>query len=133
MSASTDLSKAVKLRDVVFRPEKLRIGSITTALQTITPKHQDLQQISIYVHFDSTLTKTGADVRQTVGEQILGEWLDLDRLLAQLWESRSIRLKVISTARNEGQGMKNCIESLLPEITKRDWVSLGYGIKRRNG
>ena len=121
-SSPADLSNAVKLRDVVFRLRSLRVEWIAMILRTVTPRHQDLRQISIYVHFDSTLTSAGADVRQIVGEQIVGEWSNLDRLLVQLWESRSIRPQVISATLDEERGTRDCILCLLPEITKRDWM-----------
>jgi hypothetical protein len=46
--ASIDLSKATKLKDVVFQPKSWSVEWITTALRTITPKHRDLRQISIH-------------------------------------------------------------------------------------
>jgi hypothetical protein len=62
-----------------------------------------------------------ADVREEVGEAGYGEWLDLDRLLVQLWESRRIRLMAAFT---KGQDMRSSIECLLPEITKRGMIDL---------
>jgi len=128
-SPPVDLSKAVKLGEAVFRLQSLSVEWAAVILRTITPKHQDLRQITIYVHFDSTLTSTDADVRQTVGERFVGEWSDLDRLLVQLWESRSIPLKVISRTPNEEQGTRDCVLCLLPEITKRDWMFVVEDIK----
>lgn len=128
-SSPADLSNAVKIGDAVFRLRSLGVEWVAMILRTITPKHQNLRQISIYVRFDSGLTSTGADVRQVVGEQIVGEWSDLDRLLVQLWESHSIRPKIISTTPNEEQGTKDCILCLLPEITKRDWMFVVEAIK----
>jgi len=107
---------------VVFRLRSLSVEWVTVILRTITPKHQDLRQISIYVPFNSTLTSAGADVKRAVGERIVGEWSDLDRLLVQLWESHSIPPKFMSKEPNEEQGARDCILCLLPEITKRGWT-----------
>jgi len=69
------------------------------ALRTVTPNHRNLQQISLdtsnialcldFDHIDS------ANIRDVIGKTIHAEWLKLDRLLAQLRESHSIRLEVL--------------------------------------
>jgi len=124
-SASIDLSKAARLKDVAFRAKSQSVKWITMALHTITPEHRDLRQISIYVHLDSTTTRVGANIRQTIGEQTSGQWLNLDRLLARFWESRSIRPKVIWMAPKVGKrAMRNCIGCLLPVITMRGLIDL---------
>ena len=92
------------------------------ALQTITPEHQDLRRISIHIPFYLT---NGTGAGQTVGEAARREWLDLDRLLVQLWESRSIRPRV--GYKGLGQRMKQqttdyWVGCLLPEITRRGIV-----------
>lgn len=46
---SIDFSKATKLRDVAFRPGSSNVEWVTATLQTISPAHQNLRQISIYV------------------------------------------------------------------------------------
>lgn len=94
------------------------VGWVTTALQTIPPEHQDLRQISIHAPYH--LTEAGADVEQVIGEQIFWQWLDLDRLLVQLWEACSIRSKVVCTMLSKGgQDKRDCIGCLLPELTMR--------------
>lgn len=46
-------------------------------------------------------------------------WSDLDRLLVQLWESRSIRTKLESTESQSGVGgMMDSVVRLLLELTK---------------
>jgi hypothetical protein len=62
-----------------------------------------------------------ADVREEVGEVGCGEWLELDRFLVQLWESRRIHLMAVL---RKGQDMRSSIECLLPEITKRGMIDL---------
>ena len=89
------------------------------SLHTITPKHQDLRQITIKViHRPTTINifGAGANVRQVMGEANFGQWLDLDRLLVQLWESRSIRSSAVFL---EWGSVRDYIGSLLPEITRR--------------
>ena len=124
--ASIDLSKAKKLGGVEFWPGSPKVGWVITALQTITPEHQDLRCISIYA--PRTLAPVGVDdnVRRTVGEQIWGQWLELDRVLVQFWESRSIRPKVVCVApEKEWQDrMRASMGSLLPEITRRGIIYL---------
>ena len=118
--SSFDLSTATNLRDLVFQPES-QCAWVTVALQTITPKHRDLRRISIHVHH--SLTDYGASVMDDLGEATFRKWLDLDRLLVQLWESRSIRPKVgcVRPAQVH-QNTEYCIAALFPEITKRGIV-----------
>ena len=46
--------------------------------------------------------------------------MDLDRLLVQFWDSRSIRPKVVT----EKKGKRDWAGYLLPEITKRGIIDL---------
>ena len=104
----------------------LSVDWITLALRTITPNHRDLGRISIFVYFDSTLTSVSADVRQNFGEQIFGQWLELDRVLAKLWESHSIRPMILYHTRpqKEKEEMRECMRCLFPEITGRGVIEL---------
>jgi len=121
-----NLSAATKLRDAFFRPTSLDVQWITMALQTITPEHRDLSQVSIYVSDDVASVGANDDVKKTIGEAIFGQWLDLDRLLVQLCESCSVRPKVIREAVVEGgpSTMRDRIGSSLPETTKRGVIDL---------
>ena len=127
-SASIDLSKATKIRGVVFRPESLSTEWIIATLQTITPKHRDFRHISIHLpSYSTTLFDAGTDVRKIAGEVVYGQWLDLDRLLVQFWESRSVRPTVIAMALKGGKQYmcrKNWVGCLLPEVTGREAVDL---------
>jgi len=52
------------------------------------------------------------------------EWKDLDRLLLQLWTSRSIRPK-IGYGGGEGRyGLRELAPRLLPELTSRSVIDL---------
>jgi hypothetical protein len=88
------------------------------ALHTITSKHRDLQQIVIMVPYHISIVGADSNAGKAIGEANFGQWLDLDRLLVQLWESRSVRPKIICVAHvKEGRYVKDCVGRLLPEIT----------------
>jgi len=95
-------------------------------LQTITPQHRDLRQISICIPYQFDIHGAGANIRQTIGETTYEEWSDLDHLLVQLWESHSIRPKItyVCTSQNEEKEAIDCVSCLLPEITKRGIIYL---------
>ena len=114
---SFDLSKATKLEHAVFRPISPNVKWIALALQTITPRHREFRQISIYIPY--AVSRAG----QTVGEPFYSQWLDLDSLLVHLWESRSIRTKMMYTMMREKK-MSGRMQRLLPEMTKRGVVDL---------
>ena len=116
-----------KLRDAVFRPQSPAVTWITAALQTINTKHRDLQHISIHAPSQFAHIDPGADIRQTIGEEVYRQWLDIDRLLVQFWESRSIRPEVIcAVLRGENQTTRYYMRCLLPEITERGIIDLVY-------
>jgi hypothetical protein len=48
------------------------------------------------------------------------QWSDLDHLLAQFWESHTIHPNVVFTK----QGIGDCIEGYLREITRREIIDL---------
>ena len=116
---SINLSKATKLRDVVFRSVSLNVEWIAVTLQTITPAHQDLRKVAI--HASNRFSCFRSDFIQTPAEETRGQWQDLDRILVRLWELHSIRPRVVHEIL-EGQGrewcmrMKDCIKSSFSEI-----------------
>jgi len=94
---------------------------ITMALKTITPEHQDLRRISIYLA--PHMTCIGPDAKRSLGEATSRRWSDLDHLLVQFWESRSIRPRVGCERQGENrQNTEYRFGCLLPEITKRGIV-----------
>lgn len=126
-SASADLSKATKLRGVFFLCGRLGTEWISMTLRTITPDHRDLQRISISLPSDLTSNHANpAELRHAIGEVIYKRWLELDRLLIQLWESHSIRPKLLYYAPSgkDEEGPRSCVESLLPEIMGRGLADL---------
>jgi len=124
-TASIDFSEATKLREVVFRPKLLHIAWVIMAVQTITPKHKDLQRISIkFPHLRRPIA-TGVNVRQLIRKETYWQWMDLDRLLVQLWESRIVRPKIVySAAKGKEEMVCEWIRDLLPEITERGIIDL---------
>lgn len=115
-----DLSKTTRLKGVSFRVDYLRhVDWITMELQSLTPKHHDLQQISIELPYNMTFAVSGANIVQTISDENYGQWLDLDRILVRFWESHSIRPVMKYPRPKPMQSMRVCIESLLPEATRR--------------
>ena len=119
--AEIDLSKATRLQNLVFRPTSLSVEWITTAFQATVLKHRGLRKISLYIHpqltfFDADTIKRSASYR---------EWLDLDRLLVQFWESRSTSPKVICRTPEGEEGDRRYFTGcFLPELTQRGMVGL---------
>ena len=90
------------------------------ALRTIPRNHRNFKQLSIGA--PEILGRTPrlldpTNIKHAVGEAGYLGWLELDRLLVQLHESRSIRPKVL--IRGDGQKVRSCMENLLPEVTTR--------------
>lgn len=110
-----DLSKATKLQRVMFRCKSLEIGWITATLRTITSQHQDFQQACLNFCDVCDL----AELDPGMG------WPDLDRLLVQVWESRSIRAKLEYTEfQRRAGGLMDLVVRLLPESMKRGTINL---------
>ena len=109
-----DLSKATKLRDLMFLGRRSNIHWIIAALQTV--KSKDLQQITIRLHT--------ATLRNSTEETDLQEWQALDRLLVQIWTSHSIRPRLMYAPNSGGRDTRDRIPSLLPELTRRELIDL---------
>ena len=105
---------------MVFRPKSMGVEWITAAFRTTIPELPELRRISIRVPYNLatySIKRTNASV--------YGGWLDLDRLLVQLWESCYTRPKVICTALcGEERDMRDFVEYLLPELTKRGMLRI---------
>ena len=121
-----DLSNATRLKNSVFRVESQRVDWIITTLRTIAPEHRDLQQVTIYLPYDPRLSGADADIRRMAGELIFEEWLELDGLLTQLWESLNPSEDPVSLI-PPPKGEQEILESmglLLPLITGREIIDL---------
>ena len=104
---------------MAFRPKSLSVKWIVAAFQTTTPKHQELQKISISVPFGLVPPN---DVDAIKRSATYGEWMDLDQRLVQFWESRSARPKVIFTTwRGEKRSFTECF---FPELTRRGAIDI---------
>ena len=128
--ASIDLSKATKLRDVVFILTSPDVEWITLALQTFTPEHRHLQRFSICVLFTFALSRVGADPGQVIpaiGGSVLDRWLDLDHLLVQFWELHSICPNITCVMLNEEKEIRDSMGQLLLETTERGIIDLDLG------
>ena len=112
---SLDLSKATKLKEVVFNYYR-NIQWITTAIKTIESKN--LQQIAIFSYASTPISFQ-------IKEAVRQEWQDLDHQLVQLWTSHSIRPKIMY---RRGQGgadeARGLVQRLLPELTRRGAVDV---------
>jgi hypothetical protein len=111
-SAPIDLSKATKLKYVFFWPISPGIEWVVRALQTITPEHRKLRQVTIRVSGNS---------RQAIDQVNSHQWLDLDRLLVQFWDSGTVRVKLVTKA---GWGSGYHLARLLPEIMGKKTLDL---------
>ena len=120
MIRSIDLSKAIKLKDIMFRLRTLDIGWIIIALETITSKHRDFHEISLHLPCNlGNLTVEELNNRM--------KWPDLDRLLVELSESHAIRTTFVCRKLRTAvgtRGVKDWASFLLPEMMKRAAVDL---------
>jgi len=127
-----DLSNAWKLEDVALQfTNSSSVQWVSTTLRTITTDHRKLREVLFYapcLHCGSTSTSTfdhtnPADITRRIGEVAYKQWLEFDRLLARIWESHSIHLKVLCYKRQDGTDCR-CANSLLPEVTRRGIADL---------
>ena len=114
---AADLSKARRLKEVVFRLGVLNDVWITLALKTITPDHRNLHQISIYIPTYSFLNTS-----QSLGE-IYSHWVDLDCFLIKMQDLNTIHTRVMHGAEG-GEDVYECTEMLLPDMMKRRMIEL---------
>jgi hypothetical protein len=111
---SLDLSEALKLKDAEFWSTGPSVQWITTTLETT--KTKNLRQITVCPLLD---------FEGPIGETILQEWQGLDRLLVDLWTSRSVRPRVaparyVKWAREDSP--EEVLASLLPGLSSRGAV-----------
>ena len=130
-----NLSNAPKLKELVLGTH-LDPRWITDSLPTIANNCGDLQQVSINIPYalyklDPHLVD-GVHFRHQAGETIHRWWLELDRRLAQLQESRPIRLEILYDSPGYMRGMRarGHVSALLPEVTTGGIVYLAENIRR---
>jgi hypothetical protein len=85
-------------------------------VDTITSKHADLQQISIYL----PLPICCSEYPMAIDKAPPGKhWRDLDRILIKLWEFYSIRTRLLAyriDMQDGGRVIRNRTEYLLPGL-----------------
>ena len=86
---------------------------ITTTLQTV--KSKNLRSITVCPDHNYP---------ETLGEAARQEWNDLDRLLVQFWSTHSIRPQFMYVEGRGEKHLRDCVPSLLPELTRRGLVDL---------
>lgn len=113
-----DLDKATNLQEVMFTCT-LAPRWISATLRTVKHNHKKLQRVTVRLKPSPALDSI--DVKRAIGVSGCQEWLELDRILANLWESHSIILSIQYTVdAEEGDGRaKNQLRRLLPESTRR--------------
>ena len=122
-NTSLDFSNTPRLKEVVFRVKTRSAVWMTLALETITPDHRDFHQITIHVPEYGPSIANPTNLRKTFGESFYNQWMDLDRLLVQLWESRGIRPKIVcQVEENERGAACEYIGCLFPEIMERGLI-----------
>jgi len=109
---SLDLSKATKLKDIVFSCGKSDVRWITTTIQTATSKN--LQQITVSLR---------PDLLDQIGEIVYQELQDLDCLLVQLWVSRSIRPNITYQTGKGERNMRWLAQGSLPKLVGRGFIN----------
>jgi len=91
----------------------LKIQPTTAALQTVESKA--LRWVTIHPY---------AVIPQDPIEETAQEWQALDRLLIQLWTSRSVRSQLLYGRDEGGSYLRDHASCLLPELTRRGLVDL---------
>lgn len=125
-----ELSRTTKLKYITFRCESLSSGWMTMTLGTITSEHRNLHQISIHIPYalsHATAQECTAIERQIENMDPGTRWSDLDHRLVELWESRSVRGRVVyhrTQTRDGGRGSRDWATYLFPELTKRGIIDL---------
>ena len=100
---------------------------VAKTLETITSKHRDLQQITIYLYiWNPSAHEDGGTLEEIVDINTGTRWLDVDRLLVKFWDSRSIRSKVVYVPEmeNEEEETRDRVGKLFPELAKRGMIYL---------
>jgi len=126
--APINLSTAKRLEEVTFVCGGMDVAWVVAALQSVTLNHRNLQQISVHPFPDpGRFYLYLADMRRATAEGIDGQWFELDHLLAQLWESYSIRPNILyyhPPLGENGEGLRTWLVDLLPETMSRGIADL---------
>ena len=110
-AGSIDLSHTLNLKELIFRLHDLENVVPAFALVSLTSEHRYLHRVSLYIPGHRTMTL--AQMRPETHSQ----WLGLDHVLVQLWESNGVHVQVVCAIK-EGEDVCKCIKWLLPEVVK---------------
>jgi hypothetical protein len=128
-SSAIHLTKATKLKSITI-VHYTNPRWVAKTLRAIARSHKDLQRISLHAPFLLDAPEFNpakpANFRHVMGEAAYAGWLELDRLLIQLWESCSIHPEVhYSTPQSVSEeNAIGCMKSLFPEATARGSIRL---------
>jgi hypothetical protein len=114
-----DFSQAKRLKEVSFRFTSLDNVCAVMTLKTLTSDHRCLRKVSIYITLGDY-----PDVKQ-MSEETRGQWMDLDRLLVQLWEVNAVQTWVMCHTRWGRDEAYGHTERFLPGLTNRRMVKVG--------
>jgi hypothetical protein len=125
-AGSIDFSEVINLKDVAFGLAGPEDVEIAMALETITSKHADFRKVSIIIQIGlpDVDDPDVDDIRNAIVERVYRQWMNLDRVLFQLWESKKIHTKVIYATMGEVGDALEYVVALLPEMTKRGLVEI---------
>lgn len=123
-AGSIDFSKATRLKEVEFNLTQIEVVWIAMALKTLTYKNRDLREILLHIFVESSPEDEPDNVREPIGDEVHKQWVDLDQVLVQLWESNAIHTKVIYPTRREEEETREYIGTLLPEMVRRGIVEM---------
>jgi hypothetical protein len=122
-----DLSMATRLESLTFRPWTMDVEWVIRTLNTIPGDHGNIKIRLVYDILRVKLPASGLEFANAVSPTILGQWLRLDKLIVQLWESSKIPTNVLCHDPREGWlawGVGVATGTLLPEATRRGVVTV---------
>ena len=112
---------------MILRLEELDDVWTAMVLKTLTSEHRNFRKVTIHIPIAISSVGEPVNVKQSIGEETHGQWMDLDHILIQLWESNAIHTQVIYTTEGEKKEAREFIGALLPEMTKRGKVEMLEG------
>ena len=123
--AGIDLSKATRLKEVEVWIRNLDDVPTAMVLKTLTSNHLNLQKVSLFVCIPSPFYKT-VNAGQSIEAETRRHWIELDRVLIQLWESNAIQICVQVEYPRVGRKevVRKLMRGLLPWTMKSEAVEL---------
>ena len=109
---------------MVFYPGEFTIAWVAMTLKTISSEHRDLRNVSFRCDGFYNFGGRSVNARKVVGEELYGQWMDLDRALVQLWELLAVPMKISYYSRGKKKRAHKFVECLLPETTQRGIIKL---------